>query len=397
MTSLPADRMRPADRILVQILVGVTLCHLINDVIQALLPALYPMFKADLGLSFTQIGTIGLMFQVTASIFQAMIGLLTDRHPSRLGLPIALGLTGTSLLLLSQAQSYPAVLVAAIVMGLGSSIFHPEAARAARLSSGGRYGLAQSVFQVGGSVGTSLAPVLAAFVILPLGQAAILSFVLLVLAGLLIVTRISAWYLEAQLQHRAALRSAAASGRPRPQVIATITILCLLIFAKNIYTTSIQNYYTFYLIDQFGLPVQSAQLLLFLFLGAIAVGTLLGGPLTDRFGTRFVIWFSILGCLPFTLALPYANLPLACLLSVLIGLILSSAFSAIVVFGQELLPGRVGLIAGLFFGLAFGFSGIGAVTLGMLADAYGIRTVFVLCSYLPVLGFLALFLPRLVR
>jgi len=377
------------------ILLAVSTCHFLNDVMQSLLASIYPLLKADFGLTFWQIGLLTLTFQCTASLLQPAIGLYADKRPQPYSLPVAMGSTLVGLLLLAYAHAYPALLLGASLIGIGSAVFHPEASRVARLASGGRFGLAQSVFQVGGNFGTALGPLLAAFIVVPRGQASVAWFSLAAFMAILILWRVSIWY--ARLNASSAGRSQADRTLPfsRRRVTTAIVILALLVLTKNSYTASMSSFYTFFVIDRFGLSVQQSQLMLFLFLAAMAVGTVIGGPVGDRIGARTVIWVSIIGVLPFTLMLPYADLFWTGVLTAVIGVVLASAFPAIVVFAQELVPGRVGMIAGLFFGFAFGMGGIAAAALGVLADTHGIEFVFALCSYLPFLGLLAIFLPRM--
>ena len=377
------------------ILSAITFCHLLNDTMQSLLPAIYPTLKANYGLSFGQIGLITFTFQSTASLLQPVVGLYTDRRPLPYSLAVGMGFTLVGLLMLSVAASFPALLGAAGMVGLGSAIFHPESSRVARMASGGRHGLAQSLFQVGGNAGSAIGPLLAAFIVEPQGQRSIAWFSAIALVGSAVLWRVGGWY----KRHQAA---AAARAKARPghslsagQVRVALAVLIALIFSKYIYLSSLSSYYTFYLIHKFGVSVQTAQLLLFVFLGAVAAGTIIGGPVGDKIGRKYVIWCSILGVLPFTLALPYVNLVWTAVLSVVIGLILASAFSAILVYAQELVPGNVGLISGLFFGLAFGVAGIGAAVLGRLADHTDIVFVYRLCSYLPAVGLLTAFLPNI--
>ncbi len=376
------------------VLAAISFCHLLNDMMQALLPAMYPMLKDGFGLDFGQIGLITLTFQLTASLLQPAIGHYTDRSPKPYSLMIGMGFTLVGLLCLSVTRSYSGLLLAAGLVGLGSAVFHPESSRVARMASGGRHGLAQSLFQVGGNTGSAIGPLVAAFVVLPRGQGSVAWFSVAALLAIVVLRRVGGWY----QRHRAAAAATHASGRGHPtlppaRVRAALAVLIVLIFSKYIYLTSITSYYTFYLIHHFGVGVQSAQLHLFAFLGAVAAGTIIGGPVGDRVGRKLVIWCSILGVLPFTLALPYVNLFWTGVLSVLIGLILASAFSAILVYAQELVPGRVGMISGLFFGFAFGIAGIGAAVLGNLADHTSIESVYHLCSYLPALGLLTAWLP----
>jgi FSR family fosmidomycin resistance protein-like MFS transporter len=377
------------------VLAAISFCHLLNDMMQALLPAMYPMLKTSFALNFGQIGLITLTFQLTASLLQPLIGHYTDHHPKPYSLMAGMGCTLVGLLCLSMTRTYPGLLLSAGLVGLGSAVFHPESSRVARMASGGRHGLAQSLFQVGGNTGSAIGPLVAAFIVLPRGQRSVAWFSMAALLAIVVLWKVGRWYRS----HRAvaaAARTAAGRGHPTlspGQVKAALAVLIVLIFSKYIYLTSITSYYTFYLIHHFGLSVRGAQLHLFAFLGAVAAGTIIGGPVGDRFGRKLVIWCSILGVLPFTLALPYVNLFWTGVLSVLIGLILASAFSAILVYAQELVPGRVGMISGLFFGFAFGVAGIGAAVLGQLADHTSIEHVYHLCAYLPALGLLAALLP----
>jgi FSR family fosmidomycin resistance protein-like MFS transporter len=375
------------------VLFAISVCHLLNDTMQALLPALYPVLKSAFNLDFGQIGLITLTFQLTASLLQPAVGFYTDHRPQPYSLVAGMGLSLTGLLVLSIAPTYPLLLLSAALVGMGSAVFHPESSRVARMASGGRHGLAQSLFQMGGNTGSALGPLLAAFVVVPRGQRSIAWFSAAALAGMIILSRVGAWY-NAHRRSAAKIRSATPPhDLPRGKMVGALTILLILVFSKNVYLASISSYYTFFLIERFGLSVQSAQLHLFVFLGAVAAGTIIGGPVGDRLGRKWVIWASILGVLPFTLALPYVNLFWTGVLSVAIGVILASAFSAILVFAQELVPGRVGMVSGLFFGFAFGTAGIGAALLGDLADRGGIELVYRLCSYLPALGLLTAFLP----
>jgi FSR family fosmidomycin resistance protein-like MFS transporter len=378
------------------VLATISVCHMLNDTMQSLLPAIYPMLKSGFHLDFGQIGLITFTFQLTASLLQPGVGLYTDRHPMPYSLTIGMGFTLTGLVLLSTAGSFPQLLLAAAMIGMGSSVFHPESSRVARMAAGGRHGLAQSLFQVGGNCGSALGPLLAAFVVLPFGQGSVAWFCLLAVLGMILLANVGRWYQRARAG-RARVRAGTADrpALPRRRVIGSIAVLLALIFSKHFYLASLTSYYTFYLINRFGVSVQHAQLLLFLFLGSAAVGTIAGGPIGDRIGRKYVIWVSILGVLPFTLALPYVSLFWTAVLSVAIGLILSSAFSAIVVYAQELVPGRVGMIAGLFFGFAFGMGGLGAAALGELADLTDITFVYRVCAFLPALGLLTVFLPNL--
>ena len=391
-SAMTAER-HSAEQTAFGIIMAVSFCHLLNDTMQSLIPALYPMIKDGYGLDFTQIGFLGLVFQVTASLLQPLIGIYTDKRPLPYSLSVGMGFTLVGLVLLAYAHAYWVLLIGAGIVGLGSAVFHPESSRVARLASGGRHGLAQSLFQVGGNFGSAIGPLLAAFIVLPRGQHSVAWFSFAALTGMVILWRVGAWYADHRKNNAGRKAAAPTIQLPRAKVIAAIGVLALLVFSKYVYMTSLSSYYTFYMIERFGVSVQHAQILLFVFLGAVAIGTVAGGPVVDWFGTKFVIWFSILGALPFTLVLPYADYNWTVLLTFLIGVILASAFSAIVVFAQELVPGRVGMIAGLFFGFAFGIGGIGAAGLGMVADHMGIEFVYKICSYLPLLGLLTIFLP----
>ncbi|WP_375408575.1 MFS transporter [uncultured Methylobacterium sp.] len=382
----------------IAILASLSLAHLLNDLVQSLLAAIYPLLKDEFRLDFGQIGLITLVFQATASVLQPLVGLYTDRRPMPFSLALGMTCSLVGLVLLSVAWTYGLLLVAAGLVGLGSAIFHPEASRLTRVASGGRYGLAQSVFQVGGNAGTALGPLLAALVVVPRGQASVAWFGLAALSGIGLLSAVGTWYRRHLRTRRSqSRRSGETPGQilSRRRTVATIGVLLVLIFSKYFYMASFSSYYTFYLIHRFGVPVGQSQVYLFLFLGAAAVGTLVGGPIGDRVGRKPVIWGSILGVLPFTLALPHVNLFWTVLLSVPIGVILASAMPAILVYAQELLPGRIGLVGGLFLGFAFGIGGIGAAALGELADRDGIESVYALCAYLPLLGLTAVFLPRL--
>ena len=378
------------------VLVSISFCHLLNDMLQSLLPAIYPMLKQSYSLDFGQIGLITLTYQITASLLQPIVGLYTDHRPKYYSLPVGMGFTLAGLLLLSSANSYLLLLLAAALVGMGSSVFHPESSRVARLASGGKHGLAQSLFQVGGNVGSAIGPLAAAFIILPRGQTSVAWFSLGALLAIIVLSGISSWY-KSHRKTRAA-RPRALSDRPalsRRQVGGALAVLLALIFSKYFYLASLTSYYTFYLISRFQVPVQTAQICLFVFLGATAVGTIAGGPIGDRIGRKVVIWGSILGVLPFTLILPYANLFWTVALTIPIGLILASAFAAIVVYAQELMPGKVGTVAGLFFGFAFGMGGVGAAVLGELANMTSITTVYRICAFLPLIGLLTAFLPNI--
>jgi FSR family fosmidomycin resistance protein-like MFS transporter len=377
------------------VLFAIAFCHLLNDMMQAVIPAIYPNLKADFHLSFAQIGLITLAFQCTASLLQPAVGYFADMKPMPYSLAAGMVATLIGLILLSTAGSYPVVLVSAMLVGLGSSVFHPESSRVARMASGGRHGLAQSLFQVGGNTGSALGPLSAAFLVAIWGQHAVAWYAALALLGIVVLYNVGSWYKHHGLARiRRANKDLVATNLPRSKVAASIAILLLLIFSKYFYLASITSYYTFYLIHTFGVSVQVAQVHLFFFLGAVAAGTFMGGPLGDRFGRKYVIWFSILGMLPFTLILPYANLFWTGILSAIIGVVMASAFPAIVVYAQELLPGKVGMIAGLFYGFSFGMGGIGAAVLGAVADATSITTVYKVCAFLPLLGLLTVFLPN---
>jgi FSR family fosmidomycin resistance protein-like MFS transporter len=376
------------------VLLAIGLCHLLNDMVQALLPAIYPTLKVQFHLNFAQIGLVTLAFQVTASLLQPLVGYFADQRPMPYSLALGMVATLFGLLVLSVAPNYPVLLVAAMMVGLGSAVFHPEASRVARMASGGRYGLAQSVFQVGGNTGQAISPLTAAVLVATYGQRSIVWYAGLALFGILVLFQIGTWYKHHGLTRIKSHHHIKHPELSRGTVMKSLAVLLALVFSKFVYMSSIGSYYTFYLIHNFGLSVQSAQVHLFFFLAAVAVGTLLGGPLGDRIGRKYVIWFSVLGALPFTLMLPYANLFWTGILTVCIGLVLASAFPAIVVYAQELLPGRVGTIAGLFFGLSFGLGGIGAAVLGAVADATSITFVYKICAVLPAIGLLAGFLPN---
>ena len=378
------------------ILISLSVCHLLNDMNQSLVPAIYPILKDAYTLDFGQIGMITLAFQMTASMLQPVVGMVTDRRPQPFSLPVAMCCSLAGLLMLSVSDSYPMILLSAALVGVGSSVFHPEASRVARMASGGRYGFAQSLFQLGGSSGSAIGPLLAAFIVVPRGQASIAWFSAAALLAMLLLANVSLWYsrhpaMAARRGKRAPVP--AASALPRKTVIVALCVLLVLLFSKNVYTSSLSSYYTFYLIEKFHLTVQNAQFHLFAFLGAVAIGTFAGGPIGDRFGRKPVIWFSILGAFPFALMLPYAGLAWTGILSVIIGLILASAFTAILVYAQELMPGRVGTVAGMVFGFSFGLGGLGAAALGRIADWTSIETVYQAVSFLPVIGLLTAFLP----
>jgi FSR family fosmidomycin resistance protein-like MFS transporter len=382
----------------VRVLAAISVSHLLNDTIQSLIPSIYPLLKASLQLNFSQIGLITFTLQLTASLLQPVVGMYTDRRPMPYSLVGGMAFSLVGLLLLSVAGTLGLTLLAAGLVGIGSSVFHPESSRVARMASGGRHGLAQSVFQVGGNLGSSLGPLLAAFFVVPRGRSSVAWCSLIALAAIALLFRVGRW--SAHHRPPAAHRAPQAGWQPRPglsraRVVAALLVLAVLIFSKYFYLASLSSYYIFYLISKFGVSTQTAQIHLFIFLGAVAAGTILGGPIGDRIGPKYVIWGSILGVFPFTFALPHANLFWTGILSVAIGLILASAFSAILVYAQELVPGRVGTIGGIFFGFAFGMGGLGAAALGRLADATSIEYVYRLCAYLPLIGLLTAFLPNL--
>ena len=376
----------------VGVLIALSASHMLNDVMQSLAPALYPVFRQEFALSFFQVGLITFVFQLTASFLQPVIGLSLDKRPQNWILPVGMAFTLVGLVLLAFASSYLLILLSVAVVGIGSAVFHPEASRVARAASGGRHGFAQSLFQVGGNFGQSLGPLLAAFIVVPFGQHSVLVFTLLALAAVIILTGVSRWYAAVRARPRMAT-VAAGPAHPRKIVVRTLFVLVVMLFSKVLYLASLNSYYTFYLIQTFGVQIQTAQVLLFVFLASVAGGTFLGGPLVDRFGAKFVIWGSILGVLPFTLLLPHLGLTGTVINSIAIGLIISSAFSAMVVYAQELTPGNVGAVAGLFFGLSFGLGGVGAALLGMLADWTSLNFVYQVCAFLPAVGLLGGFLP----
>ncbi|MES2752350.1 MAG: MFS transporter [Pseudomonadota bacterium] len=388
----PAPSAGPAYAIMGAIAVS----HFLNDLMQSLIQSVYPILKENYALDFGQIGLITLAFMFTSSLLQPVVGAYTDRHPKPFSLALGMGFTLVGLVMLGAAHHYWVILLAAGLVGTGSAIFHPEASRIARMSSGGRFGLAQSVFQVGGNFGTAVGPVLAALIIVPLGQPSIAWFSLVAALAIAILWRIGHWYKTRIVPRKTAAVRSADGPSPRGTIVA-LTVLMVLLFSKTFYTASIGSYYTFYLMEKFSVTTQAAQIYLFLFLGASAVGVFFGGPLGDRFGRKYVIWFSILGALPFTLALPYVDLFGNAVLSILIGFIISSATPAVIVYAQELMPHRLGMISGLFYGMAFGFGGIGAAVLGQVADLKGIDFVYQICAWLPAIGLLAIFLPNVKR
>lgn len=379
-----------------RVLGALSFSHFLNDMMQSLILAIYPQIKGDFNLSYAQIGVITLMFQLTASLLQPLVGSYTDKHPQPRALSIGMGFTLVGLLVLAVAPNYAMVLVAAALVGTGSAIFHPESSRMARLASGGRHGFAQSIFQVGGSAGQAMGPLAAAWVIIPFGRLSVSAFSAAALMAMAVLWQVGNWY-SAQRAASANQSAAMLKSPPLPSraAIFAVSILMMLVLSKSFYIASINSYYTFYLIDKFGVTVSGAQMYLFLFLFSVALGTLLGGLATDRLGLKPVIWLSILGAAPFTLMLPYVSLGWTAVLTVLIGLITAASFSAIIVFAQELMPGRVGLVAGLFFGLSFGIGGLGAALLGWIADQTSITTVYQLCSFIPLIGLLTAFLPKL--
>ncbi len=383
-----------ANQTVFPILFAISFSHLLNDTIQSLIPAIYPVVKETFSLTFAQIGLITLTFQLSASLLQPFVGLYTDRKPQPYSLAAGMGFTLIGLLLLSQAPSFEMLIVSVAFVGIGSSIFHPEASRMASMASGGRRGMAQSVFQVGGNAGSSIGPLLAALIIVPYGQSNIIWFSLLALLAIIILVNVGGWYkLKIKTIAHKAAAAQAIQTLPRKKVVISVIILLVLIFSKYFYLASMSSYYTFYMIHKFGVSVQSSQVYLFIFLFSVAAGTLIGGPLGDKFGRKYVIWGSILGVAPFTLMLPHANLFWTAVLTVPIGVILASAFSAILVYAQELIPGKVGMISGLFFGFAFGMGGVGSALLGALADRTSIEYVYSICAYLPLIGLITGFLP----
>ncbi len=382
------------------VLLAISFSHLLNDILQALVPSLYPLFKDGLGLSYAQLGLVTLTFQCTASLLQPLVGYYTDKHPLPYSLPVGMGVTMCGILFLSSADHLVTVLISVAMIGLGSSIFHPEASRVAYLASGGRRGLAQSLFQVGGNGGYAIGPLLAALFVVPRGQGSIAWFAILAVLGVIVLGWVGHWTRRRlEEMRRDSMRSVVLPGSmlPRHKVIQALLVLVALIFSKHVYMASMSSFYTFYMIEKFQVSIQQSQILLFVFLFALALGTVVGGAVGDRVGRKRVIWFSILGVAPFTLWLPHAGYTTTILLTIVIGLILSSAFSSILVYAQELVPGKVGLVAGLFFGLAFGIGGIGSAVLGKMADSMGIEAVYQMCAYLPLIGLLAVFLPNRAR
>lgn len=394
MTSTVTITDTPKDKFVTRIVGAAAFAHLLNDMIQAVLPAIFPMLKSQFALTFGEIGLIALVYQVTASLLQPWIGLYTDKHPKPYLLPFGMMVTLTGIGLLATAPNYPMLLVASSVIGVGSATFHPDASRVARMASGGRFGTAQSTFQVGGNTGSAIGPLLAALFIIPYGQAAIAWLIIAALVAILVLFRLTHWTLAHGQARMKSLNRFPQQGLKRATLIRAIVIICVLMFAKFIYIASITNYFTFYLMQRFGLSIQHSQVFLFIFLASVALGTFVGGPVGDRVGRKAVIWISFLGVAPFALALPYVNLVWTGVLACIIGLVMSSAFAALVVYAQEAAPGRVGLVSGLMFGLMFGISGIGAALLGQLADKFGIIWIYSLTSFLPLLGFATALLPK---
>ncbi|HWY93076.1 MAG TPA: MFS transporter [Chthoniobacterales bacterium] len=395
-----AEGRHPAENTVFAVLIAISFSHLLNDTIQSVIPAIYPILKTSFHLNFTQIGLITLTFQLTASLLQPFVGLYTDHRPKPYSLAIGMGFTLVGLLLLSKANNFAMILCSAALVGMGSSIFHPEASRLARMASGGRHGFAQSFFQVGGNAGSSLGPLLAALIIVPGGQPSVAWFSLAAILAIGVLWKVGVWYRHNMYRIKRRSHARGKGGHPilsKGRILLALSVLITLIFSKFFYLASMTNYYTFYLIGRFHVSVQTAQIYLFLFLAAVAAGTIIGGPFGDRFGRKYVIWISILGVAPFTLLLPYTDLFWTAVLTLIIGVILASAFSAILVYAQELVPGKVGMIAGLFFGFAFGMAGIGSAVLGRLADHTSVEYVFHVCSFLPLLGLLTGFLPDIER
>jgi FSR family fosmidomycin resistance protein-like MFS transporter len=381
-----------------RVLLALSFSHMLNDTIQSLIPAMYPVLKSSFALTFTQIGLITLTFQVTASLLQPLVGLYTDRRPKPYSLAVGMGFTLVGLLMLSRAGNLHMILISAAMVGAGSAVFHPESSRVAHMASGGKHGMAQSLFQVGGNFGSSLGPLLAAWIIVPRGQRSLAWFSAVALLGIVVLARVGGWYRKNVHRTRPAKRRATShlgDTLSTRRIAVAMGVLIVLVISKYFYLVSLTNYYTFYLIHRFGVSVQASQVYLFVFLFAVAAGTIAGGPLGDRFGRKIVIWVSILGVAPFSITLPHMGLTGTVILSVVVGVVLASAFSAILVFAQELVPGKVGLVAGLFFGFAFGVSGIASAALGKLADHTGIEFVFHACGYLPLLGILTVFLPNM--
>lgn len=393
--TLQAEPKQMVQQTAYSVLYAISFAHLLNDMLQAVIPAIYPIIKEDFHLDFTDIGLVTLTYQLTASILQPFVGLYTDRHPKPFSLAIGMGISLLGLVSLALSPSFFWILASVGLIGIGSSIFHPDSSRVAYLASGGKRGLAQSIFQLGGNAGSALGPLLAALLVVSYGQRSVMWFGVAALIGIILLTRIGKWYKTVALPKVNKTVESASSGLSQRRVLLSLLILLVLIFSKYFYLAGMTSYFTFYLMDKFQLGVKSAQIHLFIFLAAIAVGTLAGGPLGDRFGRKYIIWISILGAAPFTLLMPHANLFWTTILSICTGLLISSAFSAIIVYAQELVPGKVGMIAGLFFGFAFGMGGLGSALLGKLADYTSITYVFDVCAFLPLLGILTAFLPNL--
>lgn len=392
--ALDAPRVRQPEGFVARIVGATALAHLLNDLIQALLPSIYPMLKTQFSLSFGQIGGIALAYQVTASLLQPWIGLYTDKHPKPYLLPAGMMMTLIGIAMLSLAGSYVMLIVAACVVGIGSATFHPEASRVARMASGGRFGTAQSAFQVGGNAGSAIGPLLAAAIVVPYGQSAIAWFMLVAALAVWVLLKITAWTLRHGQAQAKGMARKQDGGLSRDEIVRAMMVIAVLMFAKFVYIAAFTNYFTFYLIERFGIGLQQSQICLFIFLAAVAIGTFAGGPAGDRIGRKAVIWTSFMGVAPFALALPYASLFWTALLAIAIGLVMSSAFAALVVYAQEAVPGRVGMVAGVMFGLMFGLGGLGAAGLGQLADTHGITWVYRVCSFLPMLGLATALLPK---
>ncbi|GAB3994972.1 MFS transporter [Spirosoma daeguense] len=391
----PEQSQKTVQQTAYSVLYAISFAHLLNDMLQAVIPAIYPIIKEDFHLDFSDIGLVTLAYQLTASILQPFVGLYTDRHPKPFSLAVGMGISLLGLICLSLSPSFFWILASVSLIGIGSSIFHPDSSRVAYLASGGKRGLAQSIFQLGGNAGSALGPLLAALLVVPYGQRSVMWFGVAAIIGIILLTRIGHWYKLVALPKVNKVVESASSGLSQRRILLSLFILLVLIFSKYFYLAGMTSYFTFYLMDKFQLGVKSAQIHLFIFLAAIAVGTLAGGPLGDRFGRKYIIWISILGAAPFTLLMPHANLFWTTILSICTGLLISSAFSAIIVYAQELVPGKVGMIAGLFFGFAFGMGGLGSALLGKLADYTSITYVFEVCAFLPLLGILTAFLPNL--
>ena len=395
-STLPPESKAIVQKTVYSILFTISFTHLLNDMMQSVIPAIYPMLKAHYHFTFTQIGLITFTFQLTASLLQPFIGLYTDRKPQPYSLAIGMTFTLLGLIALSMASTFLLILVAVALIGMGSSVFHPESSRVAYLASGGKKGLAQSIFQLGGNAGSAIGPLLAALIIVPYGQFYIIWFALAAILGMLVLIQVGKWYGANAIAKKAApVVTQGDAVLSQKRIVIAIVILLLLIFSKYFYMASMTSYFTFFLIDKFHVSVQQSQLYLFAFLAAVATGTVVGGPLGDRFGRKYIIWISILGVAPFTLLLPYVSLEWTIILAIIIGLILASAFSAILVYATDLVPGKVGMIAGLFFGFAFGMGGIGSAVLGYLADKTSIAYVFKLCAFLPLIGIITAFLPNI--